>query len=360
MAPRLLLVAALAAAVAAQSSTPLATIVPPFVAPSTFIVKFRDLALRGQSALTLARSALGPGFSAVVGYRTFTSAAFATFLVVDTDDATAAALQAASTVESVVADFMVYPAMVTVSPIPGPPPASGPALRGRRLASRSGWNPALDRVDERDLPLDGVFSYFTATNFTMDGAGVDVYVMDSGIRADHDEFGGRVEVSMGRNYVNDAQVYGSSNATDACYGHGTFVASQIGGSTVGVAPGVRLIPLRVFSCTGGGAYSSLLAATDYVVATAPTTGRRSVVNFSGGASASTFYDALSDRLMAAGAPLIDAAGNEAVSACTRSPARSTSSLTVGASDASDVYASFSNFGTCVNITAVGVNNAGAW
>jgi aqualysin 1 len=185
-------------------------------------------------------------------------------------------------------------------------------------------------------------------------------VMDSGIRADHDEFGGRVHATLARNFVSDAQGWGSTNATDSCLGHGTFVASQVGGSTVGVAPGVRLIPLRVFSCASTGAYSSLLAATDYVIATAPTTGRRSIVNFSGTAPGTALYDTLSDRLLAAGVPLVASAGNEGVPACARSPGRAASSFTVGASDSSDAFAPFSNHGPCVNLTAVGVDNMGAW
>jgi aqualysin 1 len=397
MAKRALLLIALAFAAAACASlaaasppspapppvTPLATSPAAVAAPAAqrvvsgrYVVKLRDAARAAAgnpAAFAVVRDALAASAASVVSrYMQFDSDAFGSFVVINAPAYVAATLAAVPVVESVFQDFLLYPAVVRAAPLPpsaaAPMPSGGGGggaggLRGhaRRLASRSGWNPALDRMDQRAGPVDGTFSYFSsAGGVTMDGAGVDVYVLDSGIRYDHAEFEGRVDTVLARNFVNDAQGFGSANASDSCLGHGTFVASQIAGAVVGVAPGARIVPLRVFSCSSSGSYSGLLAAVDYIVTTAPTTGRKSIVNFSGAANGSPYYDALAERLLAAGAPLINAAGNDGVNACTRSPARSTASFTVGASDASDVYASFSNYGACVNLTAVGVDNIGAW
>jgi aqualysin 1 len=349
--------------------------------PNRYIVKLREVAhttAGSPPAITMVRALL-PAHAAAVSFTPhmhFSSRAFATYVVIDAPESAVSELAASPGVESIFQDFLLSPAVVTVAPLtsavapPAPPDraaaaaaaAGGGGLRGhaRRLASRSGWNPGLDRLDQRAGPLDGAFSFYSSGGVTTDGAGVDVYVLDSGIRYDHAEFGGRIDTALARNFVSDAQGLGSTNASDSCLGHGTFVASQIGGAVVGVAPGVRLIPIRVFSCAGSGAYSSLLAAVDYIVTTAPTTGRKSIVNFSGAAGASAYYDVLAERLLAAGAPMVDSAGNEGVSSCTRSPARAPASFSVGASDASDGWASFSNYGACVNLTAVGVDNIGAW
>jgi aqualysin 1 len=354
----------------------------------TYIVKFRDAARAAAgnpSATSMVHSGLGAGgAAAITAFRGFNSSAFASHVVINASASTAAALAALPDVEFVVQDFLVRAASVRMVPLPPsavPPsirttaaaaatPSSAGGLRGgRQLLTRTRWNPALDRLDQRAGPIDGAYKFYcsrtrpggnSTPHVHSDGAGVDVYVMDSGVRADHSEFGRRVDLTLARNYVNDAQVYGSTNASDSCSGHGTFVASQIGGSVLGVAPAVRIIPIRVFGCNGAGAYSSILAAADYIATVAPTTGRKSVVNFSGGATSSVAYDALADRLMAAGAPLVVAAGNDGVSACTRSPARAASAFTVGASDSNDGWAPFSNGGGCVNIAAVGVDNIGAW
>jgi subtilisin family serine protease len=358
----------------------------------TYIVKFFDAARSAagnQSATSMVHSGLGAGgaAAAITGFKSFNSSAFASYVVINAPASTAAALAALPSVESVVQDFLVFAASVSMVPLP--PSAVPPSIRepsgdggvnvsavvgggvrgGRQLLTRSGWNPGLDRLDQRTGPIDGAYKFYcsrtrpggnSTPHVHSDGAGVDVYVMDSGVHHDHSEFGTRVNMTLARNYVNDAQVYGSTNATDGCSGHGTFVASQIGGSVLGVAPAVRIIPIRVFGCNGAGSYSALLAAVDYIVMTAPTTGRKSIVNFSGGATSSLAYDLLADRLMEVGAPLVVAAGNDGVSACTRSPARAASAFTVGAADPSDAWAPFSNYGGCVNIAAVGVDNIGAW
>ena len=110
---------------------------------------------------------------------------------------------------------------------------------------------ANDRVDQRSTPLDGTYSY------TSDGTEVDIYVMDSGINAAHQEFDTRVVTSLAANFDTTST---SSPAWADCNGHGTFVASQAAGNFVGVASGARIIPVRVFDCSGSTTLSSMVSA----------------------------------------------------------------------------------------------------
>ena len=132
----------------------------------------------------------------------------------------------------------------------------------------------------------------------------------------------------------------ATNANDLCNGHGTAVASQCCGATLGPATGARIIPVRAFDCDGYAFDSDLIAAINYIVATAATTGRRSVINLSGGGDASSAKDAAVEAAAAAGILFVDSAGNEAVDACTKSPARAPGSVTVGASTTGDDWAYF--------------------
>jgi len=132
----------------------------------------------------------------------------------------------------------------------------------------------------------------------------------------------------------------ATNANDLCDGHGTAVASQCCGATLGPATGARIIPVRVFACDGTASNSAIISAINYMVSTAATTGRRSVINFSGGGGASSALDAAVEAATTAGILFVDAAGNDAVDACTESPARTPGSVTVGASTAGDGWAYF--------------------
>lgn len=143
---------------------------------------------------------------------------------------------------------------------------------------------ANDRADQRDLPVDSFFSY------TSEGAGVDIYVLDSGIAADHVEFDTRVETALAANFDNSST---SVPRWGDCAGHGTFVASQAAGNFVGMALSARIIPVRVFNCAGQASLSSLVSAVDYIISTAAAQGRKSVINFSGGGGA---YGARSRRV----------------------------------------------------------------
>jgi subtilisin family serine protease len=202
----------------------------------------------------------------------------------------------------------------------------------------------LDRVDQRDLPLSGAYTYGPT------GAGVTAYVIDTGIRFSHREFGGRAVSGF------DAVDGGTA---DDCNGHGTHVSSTIGGSTYGVAKGVRLVAVRVLSCGGTGTGSGVIAGIDWAVANHQA-GQPAVANFSLGGTASTALDQAIGRLVADGVTVVVAAGNSAADACGTSPARVPAAFTVAASTETDALASFSNRGSCVDVIAPGANIPGAW
>ena len=199
----------------------------------------------------------------------------------------------------------------------------------------------LDRIDQRDVPLDGLFTYYAT------GSGVHAYVIDSGIDAFHPDLAGRV--FGGLTWIADG------NGTLDCNGHGTHVAGTIGGTTYGVASQVALYPMRVLDCAGNGYKSSSIAALDWLVANGQ---RPAVVNMSLGGSASASEDAAVASAVAAGVSVVVSAGNDATDACNQSPAREPSAITVGATGddfgiSRDAIATYSNFGPCVDVFAPG-------
>ena len=196
----------------------------------------------------------------------------------------------------------------------------------------------LDRIDQRALPLS---SSFTSPS---DGSGVNVYIVDTGIDASHREFGGRVASGF------DA-VSGSDGRTD-CNGHGTHVAGTAGAATYGVAKSVRLVPVRVLGCDGSGTYSGVIAGLDWIAKNL-SAGEKAVANMSLGGGASSSLDSAVASLVSAGVTVVVAAGNSNVDACTSSPARAASAITVGATTTSDARASYSNFGRCLDLFAPG-------
>ena len=203
----------------------------------------------------------------------------------------------------------------------------------------------LDRIDQRNLPLDRTYTY----NST--GWGVKAYVIDTGIRTTHFEFGGRV--MAGATVIDDGM-----GAQD-CNGHGTHVAATLGGSTHGVAKQVQLVPVRVLDCSGAGRASGVIAAVDWVTAD-HLPGQPAVANLSLGGGPSDALDSAVANSISDGVSYAIAAGNDNYDACNDSPARVGPAMTVGSTTSSDARSSFSNYGPCLDLFAPGSTIRSAW
>jgi len=211
------------------------------------------------------------------------------------------------------------------------------------VATQNNATWGLDRIDQAARPLSGTYTY------TSTGSGVNAYVIDTGVRHTHTQFGGRAFHAF--TAINDGR-----GSTD-CNGHGTHVAGTIGGSTYGVAKAVRIHAVRVLSCSGSGSTSGVIAGVDFV------RGNRvlpAVANMSLGGGASTSLDTAVRNAIAAGVTFAIAAGNSNANASGFSPARVTQAITVGSSTSTDARSSFSNFGSVVDIFAPGSSITSAW
>jgi subtilisin family serine protease len=203
----------------------------------------------------------------------------------------------------------------------------------------------LDRIDQRNRPLDAQY------NYTPTGAGVHAYVIDTGIRKTHSQFGGRAN-GTAFSSINDG------NGSNDCNGHGTHVAGTIGGSTYGVAKGVTLHAVRVLDCNGDGTDSTVIAGVDWVTANRQLP---AVANLSLGGGASTALDNAVQAMINAGVSTSVAAGNDyGLNACNSSPARVAAAITVGSTTSTDAKSDFSNIGTCLDLFAPGSSIQSSW
>jgi Subtilase family/Peptidase inhibitor I9 len=200
----------------------------------------------------------------------------------------------------------------------------------------------LDRIDQRNLPLDGVY------NYPNEAENVHAYVVDTGISGTHQDFGGRVQPGF--------DVGGGDGRTDG-NGHGTFMAGVLGGTQFGVAKGVTLVPVKVLSDSGSGSTADVIAGIDWITANAV---KPAVASVSLGGSANAAMDDAVRSSIASGVSYSVVAGGSASDAANFSPARVAEAITVGGSDAGDCVASFSNFGSVLDLYAPGVDITGPW
>jgi len=208
----------------------------------------------------------------------------------------------------------------------------------------------LDRIDQSSLPLDG--HYVDRST----GANVNVYVVDTGI-INHPNFGNRI--AIGRNFAANASGVITSSDTTDCNGHGTHVAGTVAGTTYGVAKAATVVPIRVLNCAGSGSNSGVISGIDWAV-THHTGTTPAVMNLSLGGGASNSLDAAINRAISDGIVVVVAAGNSNADACSTSPARVPNAITVAASTSADARASFSNYGTCVDLFAPGQGILSTW
>src|SRR5690242_1716485 len=202
----------------------------------------------------------------------------------------------------------------------------------------------LDRIDQRDNKLDSTYNYPNAAS------NVHAYVIDSGVRLTHQEFGGRA--------VSGIDTVDNDNDASDCNGHGTHVAGTLGGKTTGVAKSVQIVAVRVLDCNASGTTATVIAGVDWVTAHAI---RPAVANLSISGDGDNAVDNAVANSIASGITYGVAAGNDSgADACTRSPARLPQAITVGSSNQYDRRSSFSNVGSCVDIFAPGTAITSAW
>jgi subtilisin family serine protease len=207
---------------------------------------------------------------------------------------------------------------------------------GTTTQSKAGWG--LDRIDQPDLPLNGKYTY------SSNGAGVNVYIIDSGIRLTHTEFADRA--------TGDFSTIDDGYGAEGCSWHGSHVAGIVGGKTYGVAKAVSLHSVRVLNCYDQGSLSDVIAGLGWVTANHVSP---AIANISIQSSYSEALNAAVDSAVASGVTVVVAAGNRGEDACNYSPSSALSAITVGATTSSDQMWAYSNSGLCVDILAPGEN-----
>jgi subtilisin family serine protease len=306
-------VVALAAAPAYAAERPLASVAGATVIPGSYVVTFKPGASHAGDLAGAAANRHGMTVAHV--YRgVLHGAAF------KGTDRQARRLAADPAVESVTPDVVAYPSATTQTLAP----------------------PQLDRIDQRTLVPSTTYVYTTSAS------SVRAYIIDSGIRATHNDFGTRV--SLGTDIT-------GGDGSD-CFGHGTPVASQTGGAYAGVAKAVKLVNVRIAGCAGTTSSANVIAGLDWVRLNAI---KPAVANLSYGvASIFAPLDAAAAGLVTSGIALTVSAGNDNIDACGASPARAPSAITVGATNILDTRSIFSNYGACLDLFAPGDGNHAAY
>ena len=214
------------------------------------------------------------------------------------------------------------------------------ATGAQALHDEDNWG--LDRIDQRVITRNGAAAYDHSYRYSAEGTGVNVYVVDTGVRTTHVEFGGRAFAAF------DARAY--EGVTGDCHGHGTHLAGIVGGLRFGVAKSVTLHSVRVLGCEGAGLVSELLAGIDWITSHHV---RPAVINMSIGAGASDAFDESARAALAAGITFVAAAGNDSADACDGLVGGVPGLVVVGASGSSDAREPYSNYGRCVDLFAPG-------
>jgi subtilisin family serine protease len=256
-------------------------------------------------------------------YGAYDGAQFKGFSVSDADKATLQAIQDMDEVEAIEQDQVMY------------------ALGSRQITDSGYWG--LDRIDQVDLPLDGTFTFKDSA-----GAGVDSYVIDTGVRFTHEQFNDKAR--WGRSFGSGFFFGGDED----CNGHGTHVGGTMGGKDAGVAEDTTIIAVKVLGCLGSGSLADVASGIDWVAEQAGITGNPTVANLSLGGGTNLALNQAANSAVANGVHMIVAAGNDGGDACNNSPASASDVVTVAASDVNDQIASFSSKGSCSHIIAPGV------
>ncbi|WP_406082718.1 S8 family peptidase [Streptomyces zaomyceticus] len=217
-------------------------------------------------------------------------------------------------------------------------------VRADATQTNAPWG--LDRIDQANLPLSGTYTYPDSA-----GGGVTAYVIDTGVRISHSQLGGRA--------VNGYDAVEGDTVAQDGNGHGTHVATTIAGTTYGVAKAARIVAVRVLDNNGSGTTAGVIAGIDWVTAH-HTAGAPAVANLSLGGGASTALDNAVKNSIADGVTYAVAAGNSGVNASSTSPARVPAAITVGATSNTDAKASWSNFGSVLDLFAPGVSITAGW